>query len=295
MGEDALLLVGHGTVTDAAELPDFLRRIRRGRSASDELLAEVWRRYERVGGSPLLDITHRQAELLRRALGLPVHVAMRMSAPLLEDVLAKIIAQSPRRLCVLPAAPFSVHVYSAATAQILAQLSSRFAAQLPTLIAVDPWGNEPAFLDAHADRIRAKLTTASAPSQLILTAHSLPVEVISAGDPYQLQFEACARGVAERLKEPVRIAYQSQGADGGEWLGPGLKQVLIECRDAGARRVIVAPIGFLTEHVETLYDLDVEARGWCEDLGLQMDRVEALNDSPGLIEAMARAAQRALS
>lgn len=292
MNDDAVLLVGHGTVTDLSQIPDFLRRIRRGRPADAELVQEVRRRYERVGGSPLLDITRRQADLLCDALQVPVHVAMRMADPLLEDVLADLASAPPRRLIVLPAAPFSVHVYRDATARALERLAARFR-QVPELVTVKPWGMQEAFIRGHVESIRPHLASPQAATALMLTAHSLPLPVIAAGDPYQEQFEQCAREVAGTLGWPATIAYQSQGQGGGEWLGPDLRTALEAIRAAGTRRVVLAPIGFLTEHVETLYDLDVEAQQWCQELGLECDRVGALNDSPELIAAMVSAVRDA--
>jgi ferrochelatase len=120
--------------------------------------------------------------------------------------------------------------------------------------------------------------------------------VIAAGDGYQREVEACVRAILTRAAWPhaATLAYQSQGADGGDWLGPDLRAVLGEAARSGVRDVIVAPFGFLAEHVETLYDLDIEAAGWCRELGLTLHRVPALNTAPGLIEALAGVADRAL-
>jgi len=129
----------------------------------------------------------------------------------------------------------------------------------------------------------------------VLTAHSLPSVAIRAGDRYQAEVEASARALSERLSRPCQLAYQSQGADGGEWLGPDLRQTFERLAQEGVRQLTLCPFGFLADHVETLYDLDIEARTWAEALGLGFERVPALNTAPGLIEALANVARRALA
>lgn len=284
-----VLLTAHGTVENLDELPEFLTRIRHGRPAPPELVAEVRRRYALIGGSPLLATTRRVAESLGRTLDLPVFVGMRLWRPEIADALNTARAARVERLCVLPLAPFSVHVYVEAARRALAASG----AASPELVAVEPWGTEPGLVAAHAQAIEPLLGSA-AETELVLTAHSLPLTVVRGGDPYQALVEAGAAAVAERLGRPFRLAYQSEGAGGGEWLGPRLRSVLEDVLAAGKRRVVVAPIGFLSDHVETLYDLDVEARGWAEELGLELVRVPALNHDARLLETLAAVARRAL-
>jgi ferrochelatase len=156
-------------------------------------------------------------------------------------------------------------------------------------------------VQAHAARILAVLSqttlsaTDRAESALVLTAHSLPTAAIAAGDPYEGQVRSSAEAIGRALGTDYRLAFQSQGADGGPWLGPDLKQTLRELAETGVRRVVVAPFGFLAEHVETLYDLDVEAVEWARELGLRFERVGALNDDATLVEALAHVAFRTLS
>jgi ferrochelatase len=147
---------------------------------------------------------------------------------------------------------------------------------------------------AHAEQIapilerRNESTTA-----LVLTAHSLPVSVLAAGDPYQRNFESAARALCAELGWPGTVAYQSQGEGGGDWLGPTVADVLQSVRESGKRDVVLAPVGFLADHVETLFDLDVEAKAIAESLGLGFARVPALNDSSALVEALAGVVRRA--
>lgn len=294
-GREAVLLVGHGTVEALDDLPELLLRIRRGRAPSPELLGEIRRRYEAVGGSPLLEITCAQAHALEERLGRQVLVAMRFWAPTIEEALMDARAREVRRLCVLPAAPFSVHVYRAVVEAELERLRPRLGPEVPGLVAVAPWGSEPAFIRAHVERIRAARAFGDLSTEIVLTAHSLPLHTIRSGDPYAEQVQAAADAIAAKLGRPCRLAYQSQGEGGGEWLGPELRETLVEIRRTGARGVIVAPVGFLADHVETLYDLDIEAAGWARELGLAFERVPALNLAASLIEAMDTVVRKALS
>jgi ferrochelatase len=223
-------------------------------------------------------------------VGLPVHVAMRFWDPLIEDVVARLVSDGVRELCVLPVAPFSVRVYLDAVTEALAAHGDA----APTVVPAAPYGSHPKLVAAHADAIAPFILSAkTGETELIMTAHSLPTSVLSAGDPYQREFEASARAISERVGYPATIAYQSQGADGGDWLGPTLVQALTETKSAGKRKVVVAPVGFLADHVETLYDLDVEAAAQARGLGLDFARVPALGDKSSLVDALALVAKEA--
>lgn len=281
--------MAHGTVTDLDDLPEFLSRIRRGRPASEKLVAELRRRYAAIGGSPLLDITRAQAKALEARLGLPVLVGMRLWRPTLEAAISEAQRRRIERLCVLPLAPFSVQVYAEAADRARAQLGG----DTPELLHVDPWNCAPELIVAHARSIAGTLGVAS-DTALVLTAHSLPERAIAGGDPYAALVRASADAIGAALGRAYRLAYQSQGADGGAWLGPDLDTTLTELAREGAREVVVAPFGFLADHVETLYDLDVEAQRRARSLGLEMRRVPALNSDAGLIAALDAVARRTL-
>jgi ferrochelatase len=282
------LLTAHGTVENLDDLPEFLARIRHGRPAPPALVSELRRRYAAIGGSPHLRITREQAELLARELGLPVFVGMRLFRPELADALREAHAAGATRLVVLPLAPFSIHVYAAAAEQARVELD------LPLrLVSAEPFGQSAEFVNAHAELIRPLLADPES-CELLLTAHSLPTRVVQAGDPYAAQVEQSARAIGARLGRPYTLVYQSQGADGGDWLGPDLQSALRSVQARGRRQVVVAPVGFVSDHVETLYDLDVEAKAWAGELGLEFTRVPALNTAPVLISALAAVARRAL-
>lgn len=278
--DDAVLLLAHGTISNTTELSAFLTEVRRGRAPSAELVAEMQHRYERIGGSPLLEHTRAQAAGLALRLNCDVEVAMRLWHPRVEQVLPPLRARGVRRVCLLPLAPFSVDVYvtAAQTAAIDAGFSDM------EFVSVGAWGSNKGFVDAHVKLIREHYDPRS---HLVLTAHSLPLRVINSGDKYADEVAACAAAVQRELGVELRLAYQSQGADGGEWLGPNLNDVLDELSSAGARKVTIAPFGFLADHVETLYDLDVEAAARCERLQLELTRVPALNARPDFLDALA--------
>jgi len=289
-----ILLVAHGTVADVSELPAFVARIRHGRPAPPGLVDELTRRYQAIGGSPLLRVTQEQARALEARSGLPVLLGMRLWEPSVEDAFREAARRSLTRLVLVPLAPFSVEVYSAAARRSLESVRAELGSATPELVVSEAWGTEPAFVEAHCAALRAPLRIDSRESAVLLTAHSLPRAAIRAGDRYQAEVEACARAIAERLGRPCELAYQSQGADGGEWLEPGLRQSFERLAKSGVRQITLSPFGFLADHVETLYDLDVEARAWASALGLGFERVPALNTAPGLIDALAEVALRAL-
>jgi ferrochelatase len=286
----AVLLVAHGTVESLSDLSAFLTRIRHGRAPSPELVEEVTRRYSLIGRSPLLDVTRAQGEALARELGLPVLIGMRLWEPSVESALLEAGRAGIERLCLLPLAPFSVHVYQQAAERSARELRER-GNQVPELVAVEPWGEDAAFVEAHAALVEAH---APADASLILTAHSLPSRAIASGDPYDALARRCAEAIGKKLGRSYRLAYQSQGADGGDWLGPDLRSTLEALAREGQRKLALAPFGFLTEHVETLYDLDVEARAWANELGIELTRVPAMGVHPGLIQTLAEVARRAL-
>ena len=289
-----ILLVAHGTVAQIADLPAFVARIRHGRPAPPGLIAELTRRYEAIGGSPLLRVTEEQARALELRTGLPVLLGMRLWDPSVESALRQAAQRGLTRLVLVPLAPFSVEVYGAAARRSLESVRAELLDATPELVVCDPWGTEPAFVEAQCAALRAPLRIDSRESTVVLTAHSLPRAAIRAGDRYQAEVEASARAIAERLGRPCELAYQSQGADGGEWLGPDLRQTFERLAQAGVRQVTLSPFGFLADHVETLYDLDIEARAWATGLGLGFERVPAMNTTPGLIDALSAVALRGL-
>ncbi|HYP89717.1 MAG TPA: ferrochelatase, partial [Polyangiaceae bacterium] len=244
--------------------------------------------YEAIGGSsPLLETTREQAQALAKRLEAPVLVAMRLWEPGVEQALRGATALGLRRLVVIALAPFSQHVYWDAALKVAQASGSEI-----ELVPSAPYAEEPAFVAAHAESIERH---AAADRAVVLSAHSLPSVAIVRGDPYARLVESAAAAVGARLGRPVRLCYQSQGADGGEWLGPSVRDTLSALAAEGKREVVWAPFGFLADHVETLYDLDIEAQAIAAELSVNLHRVPALNLHPGLTEALASVAIRSIS
>ena len=299
-----VLLIAHGTVDALDELPEFLAKIRRGHAAPPELLAEVRRRYEAIGGqSPLTSISRSLAAKLEHKLGLPVRLAMRLWRPYPREVLEELAKEGVTRVVVVPLAQHSASVYADAVKEAAAALVSEGGPTI-SLACASNWGQNQTLLAAYANAIvRAtegipkdehRLTT------VVMSAHSLPKFIIDAGDPYEREFRASAASIAAALPKdgPKHVvAFQSQGMGKGpggkpmEWLGPDLVTTLDAIAKGGDKHVVVAPVGFLADHVEILYDLDIEARGWANERKLGFSRTDSLNDGDALVDALAEVAR----
>jgi len=296
MTQAAVLLVSHGTVDDLDDLAAFVTNVRRGRPPTAEMVSELRRRYDAIGGqSPLNATTAEIARKLQGVLGVRVAWANRLWRPAVRDVLAELASAGARRVAVVPLAPFSAHVYEADARRAADGLGVELA-------CAQAWGDSAGLVEAFAARIAAVLAPGRAPSEprmLLLTAHSLPQSVIDAGDPYARQVRAAAEAVVAEVRArtslalPWVLAFQSQGlaAPGVVWLGPDLGTALDEARSGGVRSIVASAIGFLGDHVETLYDLDVEAVALARERGLSFARAASLNADDDLVEVLARLAR----
>jgi ferrochelatase len=295
-----VLLSAHGTVSNPDDIPAFLQNIRRGRPTPQAIVDEVRHRFHAIGGSPLLATTRAQAAALEARLGLPVVVGMRLWHPYIAEALDEAARRGVGRLLSLPLAPQSTFVYNDA---VRAACEARRAEgrPVPELLEAPPWGLEPSLVAAFAEAVGEALGRFEpgerARAGLVLSAHSLPKRVVDAGDPYERQFRAMAEAVAARVAHagPTVIAFQSQGMDGGDWLGPDLPATFADLRRRGAEHVVVAAIGFLSDHVETLYDLDVDAPALARAAGLaRFERAPSLNVRPSFVDALEAVARREL-
>jgi ferrochelatase len=284
----AVLLTCHGTIDKVEDIPAFLHNIRRGRPTPPEIVEEVRRRFEKIGGSPLMRITAEQAAALEARLGVPVRVAGRLWAPLPAEVLAGLVAEGATRVISLPMAPQSVDVYHAGVR------AAAVAHEGLDLALAPPWGTEPILIEAFLEAIDEALARFPEDERskvpVILSAHSLPQFVIAGGDLYEKQFREMAAEVAVKLVargNPVRVAFQSQGMDGGAWLGPDLPATFAALASGGAKSAVIAAIGFVSDHVETLYDLDIEAPGLAAAAGIErLVRAPSMNARPRFVDAL---------
>jgi ferrochelatase len=263
----------------------------------------VRRRYEAIGGrSPLNDICGELAAKLEALVGVSTRVAMRLWHPYPKDVLPELAREGFERVAVLPLAQHSAKIYGDAVKEAAADLAKAGGPSLD--VACPPnWGREPKLTLAYASAIRKALAelpaAARAKTALVMTAHSLPVAVVRAGDPYEAEVAASAAAIVDALgaDAPAHrvVAFQSQGMGTGpggrpiEWLGPDLPSEIVRAAGRGDTHVLVAPIGFLADHVEILYDLDIEAAAWAREHGLTLSRTRSLNAEPLLVEALAAA------
>ena len=276
--------MAHGTPTSLDEMPEYLTLVRGGRPPSAELVAEMRHNYGAIGGrSPLTEITEAQAKALAARLGgsVPVAVGMRNWRPFIAEALQDLAAVGAARVIGIPMAPqfstLSIGKYIDA-ARASSPTSLRFE-------AVRSFHTNPLLLDAFAERVRA---ARPAPDELVVfTAHSLPVRVVAGGDPYPDEVAATARGVAERAGI-VRYerAYQSAGRTPEPWIGPDLNELVRERTASGTKRFLVVPIGFVCDHTEILFDVDVQAQATAAAAGASLRRTESLNTSPTFIAAL---------
>jgi protoporphyrin/coproporphyrin ferrochelatase len=289
MDRTGVLLMAHGTPSSLDDMPAYLTLVRGGRPPSDELVAEMRHNYAAIGGrSPLTAITEAQAGALRDRLGpdVPVAVGMRNWSPFIKEALADLAAAGATRVIGIPMAPqfstLSVQKYIDAATNAL-PAAVRFE-------AVESYHAHPLLLEAFADRVRAARPQ---PGELIVfTAHSLPKRAINDGDRYADEVAATATGVATRAGVvQFAQAYQSAGRTPEPWIGPDLGQVIDEW-SATVRRFLIVPIGFVCDHIEILFDIDVQGAQTAREFATSLRRTESLNTSPlfiDMLEALVRA------
>jgi len=293
----AVLLLAHGSPDSVDEVPDFLLRVTGGRPLPPEVVEEVKRRYSAIGRSPLTAITLKQGELLSQKLGLPVYVGMRNWRPFTSQTLHQMVFDGIHHAVVICMAPHNSRTSVGLYRNSLAKGSDPGL----TFDFVESWHDEPLLIQAFAEKLLAGRNAANAnagtPVPVIFTAHSVPQRTILEGDPYETQARHTAELVAASAslqRAERRFAFQSQGMSGGAWLGPTVEATILDLKRSGHRAVFVQPIGFLCDHVEILYDIDVLFKAFAEKEDTQLWRAESLNDSPLLTSALAELVQSRL-
>ena len=271
--------MAYGSPSSPEDIRPYLEDIREGRPVSDAAVEELTERYRRIGGrSPLDEITELQRAALERELGLPVHVGMKHAEPRIAAAVEAAQANGAKRLVGVVLAPhYSALSIAGYRERLEAALNGRV-----ELRFVESWHDHGPYLDVLAERVRGT------DAHVIFTAHSLPERILAVGDPYRDQLLETSRLIAERAGiENWSFAFQSASETGEPWLGPDILEELDELHARGVRKVLVAPVGFVSDHLEILWDLDVEARERAAELGLELERIESLNDDPAFIRALA--------
>jgi len=296
--KSAVLLLAHGSPDSVDEVPEFLLQVTGGRPLPPPVIEEVKHRYSLIGRSPLTELTLKQGELLAQELGLPVYVGMRNWKPFIADAVRTMVSDGVTRAGVICLAPqnsrTSVGLYrSALTSNNSIPFSIEF---------VESWHDHPLLIQAFAQKLTAGWERAcrdlGAKAPIIFTAHSVPQRTIAEGDPYESQAKETASLVAKQASLPSadwEFAFQSQGMSGGAWLGPTVESTILRLKEKGHSGVFIQPIGFLCDHVEVLYDIDIGFRQFAEKEGLRLWRADSLNDSPLLAKALADVARSRLT
>ncbi|MDR3763198.1 MAG: ferrochelatase [Acidobacteriota bacterium] len=299
MTKPAVLLLAHGTPDKVEEIPAYLANVVSGRPLPPHVVAEVQHRYALIGHSPLTEITRQQAKLVADELQLPVYVGMRNWRPYIRDTVLQMAADGVTHAVVICLAPHnsrtSVGLYRRAIVGETGKAPF-------TVDFVPEWHAEPLLIEAFAERFKAAWEKACAEAgekvPVLFTAHSVPTRTIEAGDNYERQTRETAELVAARFPEIAGhwcFAFQSQGMSGGEWMGPTVESTIDELAAAGAKHLLLQPIGFVCDHVEILFDVDIMFKEYAAARGIALRRPESLNLSPLFARAVAQLARTRLA
>ena len=318
MSSRAVLLLAHGTPETVEQIPDYLRNVVSGRPMPQHVVEEIQHRYSLIGRSPLTDITREQGRLVEAELAaagdpVPVYIGMRNWRPYIPEVVKQMRADGVEQAAVICLAPqnsrTSVGLYKRAVQAEAGSMRFDF---------TESWADHPLLADAFAERLRAaeaRLTAETgAPVPVLFTAHSVPTRTIQpppaseaanqprlwpgeGADPYADDARRTAELVAQRVPEIPRwwFAFQSQGASGGPWIGPTVEETLDSIAAEQIKILLLQPIGFLCDHVEILYDIDIAFREYAATLGIRLERPESLNHSVILARAIAELAAQGLA
>jgi protoporphyrin/coproporphyrin ferrochelatase len=320
----AVLILSYGGPDSLDDIEPFLLDIRGGRQTPPELIEEIRERYALIGGkSPLLEITCDQAEALEKLLNTPdegesplppnqhqyrVYVGMRHWTPYIRDVVADMVQQGVKNVVTICMTPYYSKMTVGAYYEKFFEAVENTAANW-NVIAIEHWHQHPFYIEAVAEKARAALQRFPEETrnnvQLIFTAHSLPAAIVEQGDPYEAHLRETAQLIVDRLEmgakstpplaERWHFCYQSAGAKQVVWLGPPLEEVMVQQAEAGHKQQLVIPIGFLVDHVEILYDLDIECAHLAREYGVDFKRTDSLNTSPLFIAALADIVKQAIA
>ncbi len=317
MAKQAVLLLAHGTPETIEQIPEYLRNVVSGRSLAPQVIEEIQHRYSLIGRSPLTELTMEQGRLVEAELAdgsaqaIRVYVGMRNWKPYIPDVVRQMREDGVEEAAVICMAPqnsrTSVGLYRRAVQAEAGNLRIDF---------TEGWAQDALLADAFAERLRPAISKLAAetgePVPVLFTAHSVPLRTVQqtsaseseprlwpgeGADPYAEETRHTAELVAARVPEIGQwwFAFQSQGASGGPWIGPTVEETLTAIAGVGVKNLLLQPIGFLCDHVEILYDIDIAFRQYAVNLGIRLERPESLNASPTLARAVAGLAHQGLT
>ena len=291
--------MAHGAPTSVDDIPLYLKNIRGGTDSSPEVIQIIRDRYEAIGGSsPLLEITKGQAEELEKFLNqhggnFKVYIGMRNWAPYIQDVVKQMLEDGVEKILALCLAPqystWSTKLYFNAFNNALEKKSK---GDLPPVQLIGSWANQPSLIDAFVEKYNIAMdkirTLGHEKVHTVFTVHSIPAESLELGDFYDKEYDSTVKAIVEKIK-PYRWyqAYQSQGMIPVPWLGPTVESVLDRIAKIGSKPVLMVPVGFVSDHVEILYDIDIEFSKYAKSKNLTLFRTESLNQSPLFTEALA--------
>lgn len=293
--KEAVLLLAHGSPERVEDIPEFLRNITGGRGLPEAVVKEVQHRYSLIGSSPLTRITMRQAASVERELGLRTYVGMRNWTPFTSTAIAQMQSDGVEHAVAICLAPHnsrtSVGLYRKAIGD----------APFP-IDFVESWHDHPQLITAFAEKLvpgwKNACNEAGTKLPILFTAHSVPQRTVEEGDPYECQTIHTAQLVAAEAgfnAEQCKFAFQSQGMSGGAWLGPTVEDTILQLKAARHTGVFIQPIGFVCDHVEILYDIDIAFKKFAADHGMKLWRADSLNDSPTFAKAVADVARQRLA
>jgi ferrochelatase len=284
--------MAHGAPDRLEDIPEFLLNVRGGRPLPEPVVKEIAHRYSLIGGgSPLLQITTLQAEALAKLIAHPVYVGMRNWKPFIVEAVDRLGREGVKRVVALCLAPqnsrTSIGLYRQSLMDAVKQVRRDLVVDF-----VESWHNHPELIAAYRERATAALDAArqetGGPVPVIFTAHSVPERTIAGGDPYERQVRETAALVAAAMGlSEYRLAFQSQGMTAEKWIEPTVESQIDELSQAGVKTVLLIPVGFVSDHVEILYDIDILFRNYGKARGVAVRRSESLNDSPRFASALA--------
>ncbi|MGD8805179.1 MAG: ferrochelatase [Chloroflexota bacterium] len=303
--KQAVILLAYGGPESLNDIPAYLLDIRGGRPTPQELIDDISHRYDQIGGrSPLLDITREAADKLSAEIGLPVYVGMRHWAPYIADVVAQMAADGIDHIVAICMAPhysmFSIGKYREKLEQAVSQCQAETGQNI-ALSFVESWSTQLDYLRGIVGNVRqtlARWPAAERPRvKVVFTAHSLPAFILEKGDPYDSQLRETAGLLATMLELPDgrwTFSYQSAAQTGMPWLGPQIEELVPELAAAGERDLLIAPIGFIADHVEILFDIDIGVQTIAQTHGVRVERPPMLNASQPLVDALSALARSRL-